>query len=146
MSEAAYSVGNRVYNGGSNAPTRGTVDPMGYIDREMNKPGSTGPSDSRSGLAAAALRRLQGIGGQPGAPGAPPMPGQNPGMPPSATTQPGMSPEMTALAQSMAPIMTMNPMGQIVLQQAPQPPMPDPMGMDPSMGGLPDSSIPQGIM
>lgn len=52
MSTSSYSVGNRVYRGGSSAPTVGTVDPMGYIERELNK-----VADSRSGLAAAALRR-----------------------------------------------------------------------------------------
>lgn len=52
MGVADYLVGRRVYNGGTNAPTRGTVDPMGYIDRELNMAGS------RSGLASAALRRM----------------------------------------------------------------------------------------
>lgn len=37
MSIASYSAGKKVYNGGSNAATRGTVDPMGYINRELNK-------------------------------------------------------------------------------------------------------------
>lgn len=53
ISASSYSVGNRVYRGGSSAPTQGTVDPMGYIDRGLNN-----PSQSRSGLAQAALRRL----------------------------------------------------------------------------------------
>lgn len=55
ISASSYSVGNRVYRGGSSAPTQGTVDPMGYIDRGLNN-----PSQKRSGLAEAALRRLGG--------------------------------------------------------------------------------------
>lgn len=51
ISESSYAVGNRIYRGASSAPTRGTVDPMGYIERSL--------MDSRSGLAEAALRRLQ---------------------------------------------------------------------------------------
>lgn len=57
ISRSSYSVGNRVYRGGSSAPTQGTVDPMGYIDRELNNMAS----QQRSGLAAAALRRLSPI-------------------------------------------------------------------------------------
>lgn len=53
ISTASYSRGNPVYNGGSSAPTQGTVDPMGYIDRSLNQ-----PSQQRSGLAQAALQRL----------------------------------------------------------------------------------------
>ena len=55
MGLQSYSVGNRVYNGASSAPTRGTVDPMGYVERSLNN-----PSSSRSGLAEAALRRMKG--------------------------------------------------------------------------------------
>lgn len=51
LDEARYAVGNRVYRGGSSAPTRGTVDPMGYVEREL--------SNKRSKLAAAALRRTE---------------------------------------------------------------------------------------
>lgn len=60
-----YLVGNRIYRGASNAPTRGTVDPMGYIDRSLASPvGGDGMSDKRSGLAQAAMARLQGGGQQ----------------------------------------------------------------------------------
>lgn len=52
-----YSVGNSVYGGGSPQATQGTVDPSGYIDRSLNT------SQSRSGLAQAAISRLQGQGG-----------------------------------------------------------------------------------
>lgn len=74
ISPSSYAVGARVYRGGSSAPTRGTVDPMGYVDRSLNQ-----PSDSRSGLAAAALRQLQGMGGPP-TPGAPPATGDTPSL------------------------------------------------------------------
>lgn len=66
ISRASYSTGNRVYNGGSSQPNLGTVDPMGYIDRSLNQ-----PSQTRSGIAAAALRRLSGTstpGSESGAP------------------------------------------------------------------------------
>lgn len=53
-SENPYLAGNPVYRGGSNAPTMGTVDPTGYIDRELNN-----PSQTRSGIAEAALARLK---------------------------------------------------------------------------------------
>lgn len=55
-----YLTGNKVYRGGSSAPTMGTVDPMGYIDREINKRSNmlSDPSQTRSGLAQAALQRL----------------------------------------------------------------------------------------
>lgn len=57
-----YLTGNPVYRGASNAPTRGTVDPMGYINRSLASPvGGDGMSDKRSGLAQAALMRLQGM-------------------------------------------------------------------------------------
>jgi hypothetical protein len=57
-----YLMGNPVYRGASNAPTRGTVDPMGYINRSLASPvGGDGMSDKRSGLAQAALMRLQGM-------------------------------------------------------------------------------------
>lgn len=47
----AYAAGNKVYGSGRSNPTNGTVDPAGYVKRE---------SDKRSGLAAAAMRRLEG--------------------------------------------------------------------------------------
>lgn len=57
--EAAYSTGNKVYGMGRSNPTSGTVDPAGYVERSANNQAS----NRRSGLAAAALRRLGG--GQP---------------------------------------------------------------------------------
>ena len=53
---AAYSAGNKVYGAGRPHPTSGPVDPTGYIERNMKKDSS----NRRSGLAAAATRRLQG--------------------------------------------------------------------------------------
>lgn len=44
-----------VFNGSQPHATSGTVNPEGYVDRELNK-----PSQTRSGLAGAALRRLNG--------------------------------------------------------------------------------------
>jgi len=61
-----YLTGNRIYRGASNAPTRGTVDPMGYIDRSLaSAVGGDGQSDQRSGLAQAAMQRIQGMNSQP---------------------------------------------------------------------------------
>src|SRR5690349_9290519 len=71
MNPADYLVGRPVYRAASNAPTRGTVDPMGYIDRQLNSRsfaspvGGDGFSDKRSGLAQAALQRLQQGQGSP---------------------------------------------------------------------------------
>lgn len=52
-----YAAGDKVYNGGSPNPTSGTVDPTGYVQRELNN------SQSRSGLARAALDRMRGFNG-----------------------------------------------------------------------------------
>ena len=68
-------VGKRVYNQSSFAPSQGTNDPQGYINREINKPqapnapqgtqgiyggvtsfGNDGQSDTRSGMAQRALQ------------------------------------------------------------------------------------------
>ena len=49
-----YAAGNKVYNGGSSAATRGTVDPQGYVERSLRQRNS----QRRSGHAAAAMRRL----------------------------------------------------------------------------------------
>ena len=73
MNPAAYLVGRRVYRGASNAPTRGPVDPMGYINRALAGPvGGDGLSDRRTGLAQAALNRLRsshgGVSGHQHAP------------------------------------------------------------------------------
>lgn len=51
----AYQAGARIYGSGSSAPTRGTVDPMGYITRGLQ----AHVSNSRSGLAQAALAKLK---------------------------------------------------------------------------------------
>lgn len=52
---SSYLTGNRVYNGGTNNPTSGTLNPSGYISRELRKK----QSSRRSGLAATALRMQQ---------------------------------------------------------------------------------------
>jgi len=60
MNPLRYLMGSPVYRAASNAPTRGTVDPMGYINRSLASPvGGDGLSDRRSGLAQAALSRLR---------------------------------------------------------------------------------------
>jgi hypothetical protein len=56
-----YAAGSTIYGSGSSAATSGTVDPMGYIERELEKRrlayqgGADGQSDTRSGIAAQAL-------------------------------------------------------------------------------------------
>lgn len=60
MSVERYLAGNKVYRSGSHAPTVGTVDPTGYIERELRKRMfDQQASQTRSGLAATALRRIQ---------------------------------------------------------------------------------------
>lgn len=71
----AYSAGNKVYGSGRSNPTSGPVDPAGYVERSNNKKAS----NRRSGLAAAAGRRLESAlpsqlmqpGGPPSVGGAP---------------------------------------------------------------------------
>lgn len=58
-SSSSYLVGNRVYNGGTNSPNSGTLNPSGYIERELKKKTA---STRRSGLAATALRMQQNSG------------------------------------------------------------------------------------
>lgn len=50
-----YAAGSKVYNGGSSAATRGTVDPEGYVNRSLRQRNA---KQRRSGLAKAAIRRL----------------------------------------------------------------------------------------
>jgi hypothetical protein len=61
----SYLTGARVYNGGMNNPHSGTLDPSGYINREMKKR----QSSRRSGLAETALRlqqhRMQNVDARP---------------------------------------------------------------------------------
>lgn len=49
-----FATGKKVYSNGTNAPTRGTVNPAGYIKREL----TNGPR--RSGIAKAAINRVEG--------------------------------------------------------------------------------------
>lgn len=61
----AYAAGNKVYRGGSSAAHFGaSLDPMGYIERELNKRGGM-QSQRRSGWASGALAKM-GQGGQGG--------------------------------------------------------------------------------
>lgn len=55
--EAAYRSGNKVYGSGRSSPHVGTrLDPVGYVDRELNKY----RLDNRSRLARGALSRMTG--------------------------------------------------------------------------------------
>ena len=45
-----YAAGNNVYRGGSNVATMGPVNPMGYVDRELN--------NRRSQMAQGMLQNL----------------------------------------------------------------------------------------
>lgn len=47
-----YSAGKNVYRGGSNVATMGQVDPIGYVNRELN--------NRRSQLAQGMLQRMSG--------------------------------------------------------------------------------------
>jgi hypothetical protein len=109
----SYLVGNRVYRGASNAPTRGTVDPMGYINRSIASPvGGDGMSDKRSGLAQAALMRLQGMQG----------PQQGSGSNSQQQGPPPIHPEATPNAPVPGLGFTVSPTGQLI------PTHPDPAG------------------
>ena len=52
-----YAAGATIYNGGSSTATSGTVDPMGYVERNLRM--TAAPSQTRSGLAKAALTRVK---------------------------------------------------------------------------------------
>jgi hypothetical protein len=54
-----YAAGAKVYNGGSSTATSGTVDPMGYVERNLKMAVKAKPSQTRSGLAKAALGRVK---------------------------------------------------------------------------------------
>jgi hypothetical protein len=45
-----YAAGKNVYRGGSNVATMGQVNPMGYVNRELN--------NRRSGMAQSMLQNL----------------------------------------------------------------------------------------
>jgi hypothetical protein len=55
-----YLTGKNVYRGGSNVATMGKVDPMGYVNRELN--------NRRSQLAQGMLQNLGGVKPQQGNP------------------------------------------------------------------------------
>lgn len=48
----SYGAGNKVYRGGSNVATMGKVDPMGYVNRELN--------NRRSQMAQGMLQKMGG--------------------------------------------------------------------------------------
>ncbi len=45
-----FAAGKKVYSQGSHAPTRGTVDPSGYIKRELKKRGVTTAAVQRKSI------------------------------------------------------------------------------------------------
>lgn len=92
MSMDRYLSGNRVYRHGSHAPTIGTVDPQGYVERELRKR-MFDTSQTRSGLAQAALQRLRGGTMQP--PQRQPMPWNPGGGGPGIQRQPMPAPSGT---------------------------------------------------
>lgn len=64
-----YAAGSKVYRGGSSFAHRGGgLDPMGYINRELNKGMGGKPSNQRSGHAAAAMSKLASKGFGQGGP------------------------------------------------------------------------------
>lgn len=116
MDPSAYQVGTRVYRGASNAPTRGTVDPMGYINRglgtQASPVGMDGLSDKRSGLAQAALQRLGG--GGMSSPSSPPV------VPPSPPAYEG--PQTGFIVSATGKLIPKNGSSlQQTMQQAPDP-------------------------
>lgn len=107
ISPESYGRGQPVYSNGSHAPTSGTVDPTGYIERGLNN-----PSDSRSGLAQAALSRLQGG---------------------SSATAP--SPGVLPLGDIKALLIT--PTGQLIPQSSVEMPPEPPQQQTPDVSGMP---------
>ena len=84
--------GKPIYRMSSFAPTRGPVNPQGYLQRELRKQGlmgSDGQSDRRSGLASNMLNNRGIVAGEPGnkPPGSPGGP-----RPDSGTRSPGPGP------------------------------------------------------
>lgn len=75
--------GKPIYRMSSFAPTRGPVNPQGYLQRELRKQGlmgSDGQSDRRSGLASGMLKNRGIVAGEP-APGGGGKPPGTPGFP-----------------------------------------------------------------
>lgn len=120
--------GKRVYRNSSFAPTRGTNNPSGYIERELrnnmqartpyqgvSKSGTDGQSDTRSGLAATALGGRPMVNTQTRTTGASPTalggkPAGSNGMP----VTPGFVPAQ-APAKSPAQVVQISPTGQLNL-------------------------------
>lgn len=109
----SYAAGNDVYGGGSPQATMGTTDPSGYVDRSLNN-----PSSSRSGLAQAAISRLQSANAGPatGAAsyGGTPI-GQNGANDPATMAMQGQQAPVGAIPQVKITPLNVNPTGQISL-------------------------------
>lgn len=113
-----YGAGQTVYSNGKHNPTDGTVDPMGFIDRELNK--MSPQSNKRSGLAAAALDRL----GSKNAPA-----NSTPGNPISDYSDPYLGTPPTLRPLASVGDFTIDAIGQL----NPVPPAP-PIQMQPQLG------------
>src|SRR5690349_5234025 len=104
-----FAAGRKVYGQGATSPTRGTVDPSGYIKRELarqsnqqgvSRIGNDGKSDTRSGIAHNAIKNNLGnnVGRSPQStvrnPNGPKrdMPKFMPRSTPAAVSSPGASP------------------------------------------------------
>lgn len=133
-----FSAGKKVYARGAHRPTAGRVNPAGYIAREarnrakkrsVSRVGRDGQSDTRSGLAKAAIARTQSMTGSvpKTAPGAPiamkpvstmapaPVPGQVP-RPGAPVTETGnMSQPAGTPAVPQVPHIQINPNGTLDL-------------------------------
>jgi hypothetical protein len=124
-----YAAGPTVYSNGMHNPTDGTVDPTGYIDRELNKM----PSQTRSGLASAALQRVRGNSNSSDLNSDP----NSDYIDPYAGTPATLRPLASVGDFYIDEIGQLNPL--------PPPPPPQPMGMPDSMGMQPQPSpIPLG--
>ena len=134
MSFGNYSQGRTVYGSGSYAPTRGPVSPagaQGYLKREMRKGGNVGlfggvsrlgrdgQSDTRSGMAAAAMQRQDRWAGKEGGPGFNPNSthkGGKTGITPAQTRPHTIAPPITPQqTQPVTPTVTVNAAGTLEL-------------------------------
>lgn len=131
------AAGKKVYGNGSYRPTAGAVKPAGYIAREMrnqarkrsvSQTGRDGQSDTRSGLAQAAMARAKAVAAPAPAPVAPkPMgmaptsapaptpPVQRPGEPYTETTNQSQAPGVRTFASAPPPTIQINPNGTLDL-------------------------------
>lgn len=128
-----FAAGKKVYGQGSYAPTKGQVNPQGYIQREVerrnkqalanrggvSRVGNDGQSDTRSGLAARALRDNRGLKAR-AVQGKPVATVRNSGggnsqRPKTRTQQTSGNPVSTTAVAPVGPTVNINPTGQLEL-------------------------------